>query len=337
MENLKDGLNFSALSSLKKTEKILDSNENIEFKAVKFRRENYDDYLFRPSSLGRIATVANKPLTDRQHQLLLDYTEKLSLGQKLTERQMKDLNSINAKYKESKIIKLSDGAKTYLKQLVINDKFGRSKDIESKYLDKGIAMEEESIAMYSRVLGLDLHKNEKRLENEYFTGECDNCQGVIRDFKTSWDFTTFPILETELPNSNYYWQLQAYMDLWGIDESELIYCLVNTPFKMIDDELRRVEWKMQLLDCDGNVKDEKSKKIIVEKVKNMLFTIPALLEYCSQSSFIEAKWFVNTDYPFYEIPESERIKIFKVPKSEKDINYIKEIIKLARNYMNSLL
>jgi hypothetical protein len=125
---------------------------------------------------------------------------------------------------------LSVGAKTYILKLAKEFVYGYEEKITSKYMDKGILMEDESIKLYNSVFFTGHTKNIERKTNEWLTGECDIFTGnKIIDIKTSWSLATFPCIVDECVNKDYEWQLRAYMMLWNVDQAELAYCMVNTP------------------------------------------------------------------------------------------------------------
>jgi hypothetical protein len=124
----------------------------------------------------------------------------------------------------------------------------------------------------------------------------------LLDVKTSWDGTTFPFFEEEIPNKDYYYQLQGYMWLTGKEEALLVYCLTNTPFEMVEDEVRREHWKQHRLDEDDEIR-----------------------------GYIESK------HNFDHIPKEKRIKVFRIKKDEAVIEAIKEKIEIAREYYNELI
>lgn len=131
---------------------------------------------------------------------------------------------------------LSVGAKTYIRELVAQELFGVDFEVSSKHMEKGNRCEPESIALLNRVRGLDLVKNVDRKHNEFITGECDLFDQSARrghDLKTSWSIATFPICLTDCEDKLYEWQMRGYMWLWGADEWEVNYCLVNTPEELI--------------------------------------------------------------------------------------------------------
>lgn len=127
---------------------------------------------------------------------------------------------------------LSAGCKTYIKELVKEDLFNYRTTIDSKYLTKGIDMEDTSIDLYNEVHGTLYLKNTERLSNEFITGECDiNAGDKIIDIKSSWSLETFPASPEDIDavKTGYEWQLRGYMMLYNKPKAELAYCMVSTP------------------------------------------------------------------------------------------------------------
>jgi len=204
----------------------------------------------------------------------------------------------------SKTEQLSKTTKTYIQELVLVHKYGIKKEWSSRYTDKGNECEEDSITLANEVLNVGfIYKNEEHFQNDYVTGTPDvNTNEVLLDIKTSFDGTTFPFFEEEIPNKDYYYQLQGYMWLTGKEESLLVYCLTNTPSEIVEDEIRRAHWKEHKL--------EESEEI---------------------RHFVEAK------HNFDHIPLEKRVKVFKIQKDEAVIEAIKEKIELAREYYNKII
>lgn len=135
---------------------------------------------------------------------------------------------------KSKSEVLSVGAKTYIKKLAKEFVYGYDEVITSKYMDKGIQVEDESIALYNRVFLTDYSKNTERKTNDWITGECDIFTGSkVIDIKSSWSLATFPCFKEDATDKQYEWQLRAYMMLWNCNEAELAYCMVSTPDELI--------------------------------------------------------------------------------------------------------
>jgi len=198
----------------------------------------------------------------------------------------------------------SQTTKMYIQELVLRDKYGIQKEFSSRYTDKGNEVEDKSIELCNNVLDLGfLWKNEDYFENDYITGTPDvNTDTFLLDVKSSWDATTFPFFESELPNKDYFYQLQGYMWLTGKEKSLLCYCLINTPPLIVEDEIRREHWKLHLIDEDLGLREHVLKK-----------------------------------HNFDHIPMEKRIRVYEVEKDEQVIETLKEKIELAREYYEMLM
>lgn len=268
--------------------------ENVKLK----HRVDFSDYVFRCSSIGVLMTGQKLGLTKKQEETLSDLREKMKSG-RITENQIVLFGELLGK-KNAKP-ELSTTAKNYLELLHKEEVFNRRYEVRSKYLDKGIQVEEQSLSLYTRVCNKLVIKNKTRFCNDYITGEPDNVEDVVRDFKSSWDFTTFPLYEKEIPTTNYYWQLQGYMELTGREEAELIYCLVDSPEMIVDDEIRRLSWKSGCIEVPEDLEKE-----------------------------------IKANMAYKDIPESMRVKIFRLKKDPEAIKSLYKVIDLARAYLNDL-
>lgn len=126
---------------------------------------------------------------------------------------------------------LSKTAQTYAKEWVLSKIYGVNKNISSKYTEKGIRLEDDAIDYVAENLyNTMMFKNEEYFEDEYFTGTPDIIlKDEIIDIKCPYEWHNFPLLEDELPNKDYYYQLQAYMHLTGRKKAKVIYVLMDTP------------------------------------------------------------------------------------------------------------
>lgn len=131
---------------------------------------------------------------------------------------------------------LSAGAKTYIRELAQQEILGVEFSFSSKEAQKGIEVEDQSIALLNRVRGLSLTKNTERRSNGLITGECD-LYDIERkrghDLKSSWSAKTFPGWSIDCEDNLYEWQMRGYMMLWDADEWEVNYALVDTPERLI--------------------------------------------------------------------------------------------------------
>jgi hypothetical protein len=170
---------------------------------------------------------------------------------------------------------LSAGCKTYIKELVKEDLFGYKSTIDSKYLTKGIDLEDTSIDLYNEVHGTLYLKNTERLENEFITGECDiNAEDKIIDIKSSWSLETFPASPEDVNNKDYEWQLRGYMMLYNKPKAELAYCMVSTPDYLLKDwdnlDIHKVDKHDPFLrvTCISFERDTEKEELIAQRVKD---------------------------------------------------------------------
>lgn len=123
---------------------------------------------------------------------------------------------------------LSATAQSVIKDMVDSELYNTPLFISNKYLSKGIECEDDSIELFNNVFFKSLVKNDKRLTNDYITGECDLLDGdTVIDIKTSWSLKTFA--EQRRKATIYEWQLRGYMWLYDKDKACTAHCLVDTP------------------------------------------------------------------------------------------------------------
>jgi len=207
----------------------------------------------------------------------------------------------------SKTELLSKTAKTAVEEQLLFNEFGIKKDFSNRYTERGTNQEEDSILFFSKVSGhFGVFKNEKKYKNDYFVGTPDIVTDeAIIDIKTSWDATTFPFFESELPTKDYLYQVLAYMDLTGLKKGYVAYCLINHTEDAIQDEIRRETWKLKAIDPT----DEQALEI-EQKVRDKM--------------------------QYDRIPENLRVKIFEVEYNEDTINEMKQRVEECREYYNML-
>ena len=199
---------------------------------------------------------------------------------------------------------LSQTAKTYIQELVLEHKYGIKKEFSSRYTDKGLQCEDEAISLVNDVLGLGfIFKNEEHYSNDFITGTPDvNTNEILLDVKCSYEASTFPFFETEIPTLAYFYQLQGYLWLTGKNEALLCYCLVNTPIEIVEDEIRREHWKHFKIDEDAEIRE-----------------------------------FVEKKHNFDQIPDNRKVKVFTIERDETVIWAIQNKVEEARIYYNNLI
>lgn len=182
--------------------------------------------------------------------------------------------------------------------------YGRRIEFDNKYTKKGRDVEDQSLQMIEERFGLGmLLKNDKRMENDFLTGECDTkTKEMVIDAKSSWDINTFPLFETEL-DSDYEWQGQGYMELYGLKKCMVAYCLTDTPPDLIDREVHHRATKL------GYDEDEK----------------------------IDLYEVVYKELTYDDIPLEKRVKAFQFEKRAEAMKEVKERVLLARDFILNVL
>ena len=199
---------------------------------------------------------------------------------------------------------LSQTAKTYIEEIAIEDKYGIKKDFWSRYTQKGISVEDDAIKLVNDVLDVGfIYKNEQQYENDWVKGTPDVItDNVLLDVKSSYDATTFPFFATEVPNAMYFYQLQTYMWLTNKQSSLLCYCLVNTPFEIVEDEVRKEHWRQYKIDED-----------------------------------LEIREYIESKHNFDHIPKENKVKVFEIKRDDEVIEKIKEKVELSRLYYKQII
>lgn len=157
----------------------------------------------------------------------------------LTEIMEKDLQLLLEKQANPE---LPAGAKTYVKKWLKRKLFNRKEDWKAIVVEKGLMVEQDSISLLGRLLGIEVEKNDEFFdEHEFIHGSPDVItHDTVRDIKSSWDLFTFPMFDDKLPKQEYWWQLQGYMILTGLRKASLDYVLIDTPMPLIILDLKKL-------------------------------------------------------------------------------------------------
>lgn len=275
---------------------------------------NFDKYTFRCHMLGYIMTEPKgKSNKQKYDELLISYGKKSEALAGCTEKQVKateklvdEISQISARMDALKpvldVVNLSQTCKTKLAEIYTTETTGRTKDIKSKYFEKGLAVEEDCITAYSLLTGEFHKKNKLRKNNGIIEGETDflNLWKVI-DTKGSWDIFTFDATAFKCINPIYDWQLQGYMWLFERQTAELVYCLINTPEHLILHEERKL-----LYEFVGSEEDYK--------------------EACLE---------LRKKHIYDDLPLERKIRVYKVERDEEKIGRIEKRVMECRAYLNT--
>lgn len=162
---------------------------------------------------------------------------------------------------------LSETTKSLCYQIIARD-IGALRQWTSRYIEKGIIMEDESIMFVNKVLGTNYSKNYTSYDGGAITGTPDIItDDMIIDIKNSFEVETHlkNITQEELPK-NYFYQLQSYMALTGKDKAKVLYVLMPTPEYLLEKQARALEYKYQ--DYDKALEVLKATNEVISSLPN---------------------------------------------------------------------
>jgi hypothetical protein len=140
---------------------------------------------------------------------------------------------------------LSQSCISYLEKWCNEWIYGRRIEFTSKMTDKGNLVEEDSIIYASghiAEMGLSSKNVVSFRGDEWIEGTPDVLTGeYVFDVKSSWTHDTFPLYYSEIPTTDYDWQVKGYMYLTGRRKGRVLYVLMSMPEEMLRKEAR---WKL---------------------------------------------------------------------------------------------
>lgn len=253
------------------------------------------EFKIRCSAIGKIM-AGTIGLTEKQTELYNELSAKPTLTIKQAETKA-DL------YAKSLNKELPQTAKSYCEEWLKEQLYQRRKEFSNKYTQKGLIVEDNSIDFIAERLGYGmLFKNEKHYSNEFIEGTPDIVVNKAIDAKNSWDVFTFPLFDTEIPNMDYWWQGQGYMELTGLKQYVLAYVLSDTPDNLIEREIRSYCYQNGIEDIDSDLYEMFHAKMTYQDVKPEL-----------------------------------KFKKFEFAYDTEAIKRIEERVKLCRKYIETLL
>jgi hypothetical protein len=231
---------------------------------------------------------------------------------------------------------LSETTKSALLEVYVANKYNRYKEVSNKYIEKGLAVENDAIDMWRRHRGEIVFKNEELFANEYIKGTPDllikdDETGLVvnvPDIKSSWSIHTFMDAKMDDIIKDYYWQGQAYCWLTGAPRATFCFVLVNAPIEMINDEKYRLARRLNLIDPQGDPTFIKKAKSIE---RNMIYDMQQFLR-----DYPDANLESDLSEWTYDIPVQERIHEKVVEFDQAAIDKLMERVPMWREYLESL-
>ena len=228
--------------------------------------KNFNKKTFRASSVGKLMGEAKSKssiskLEDKNQEIaeleakMKEVVEEKRNGKAYLNQEIKlgklqqekeELESI-VEEEKNQLPQLPDTCISYLIQVYVEDVYGIKENIHSKYFEKGLAKEEEGIALASEAHDCFYMKcDEPRKFNDFFQGECDilhiNEEGKkkIVDIKNCWDLFTFFKAKNKETKKEYKYQGIVYLKLYDAELFNLVYTLCNMPENLQVDECKRI-------------------------------------------------------------------------------------------------
>lgn len=174
--------------------------------------------------------------------------------------------------KKNRPFELSDTAKGMIDDVWLNNVKGIPNLVTSKYMEKGLWMEEEAISLLTEIDGFFYEKNKERKFDDMFTGECDIINAipgvgkVIQDVKCSWSVKTF--MEAAELTLLREWQGRVYLELYDADEFWLRPCLMDAPSHILEGERYRFAIKHGIIDHE----EPEAAKLLEAFERTMVFS-----------------------------------------------------------------
>ena len=224
---------------------------------------------------------------------------------------------------------LSTTAKKEVQKIWLQNEKGFIKNLDNKYVMKGLYNEETGIELIGDIEGQFFLKNEERITIGNITGECDIIHTynsvdelpewrklmedgetkfplkVVKDVKCSFDAETFMNAEF---SSMYETQLRVYMMLYNADEAHLQYCLTDAPDHIFEIETWKIKNKYGIIDTDSEI----AKPLFDQLKRNLIYS----------------------DNPNYTA--EERLKSYMVRRDENLDQEILDVIPMALEYYKTI-
>lgn len=217
---------------------------------------------------------------------------------------------------------LPQGAITKLEQIFNHLFWGRRKILISKYLDKGIIVEEDSLELLSEIENHQFWKNDQFIENDYLQGTYDTMDDrgstKVIDAKSNFELETH---QKATLTDLYEWQLKGYCWILGIRDGELVHCLVNTPSHIIKREEKSLWYSMGMPEDD----EERWVAAVSQLERNHIFDIHKFRIDNPHHDLTNTVW--------KDIPAHMRIKRFPVRLENSDVEHMTRRSKMCKEWL----
>lgn len=202
---------------------------------------------------------------------------------------------------------MGETCKQYLMQIWIEEMYGRKKEFTNKYVEKGLATEEDGITLYSLCTGDYFVKNKQKFSNDFVCGTPDVITDTeIIDIKSSWSIHTFHETLVKAQNKNYRYQLMTYMALTEKKVARLVYVLVDAPDFLVEREKDYLARNMGLIDRDAS---------------------PEYLEACEE---------IEKSMRFGDIDKKKRYIEYTINYDQSEMDKVYKRVQECRGFLNAI-
>ena len=258
----------------------------------------YHTYMVSASAIHEIMGAAKMgSVTAKQADTIADYSGR----ETLTDNQEKELARLIAK-RDAKP-ELPVGAKTHCKKWLKTKIYGREKSFSSVQTDKGNIVEDEAIKLIGEHLERPfMVKEDEAPANDGYikTRGCDVLErDSVGDNKSSWDFDTFPLFQTE-PEKGHKLQVNGYLSIFDRPMGWVAYTLMDAPGSIVH---KLTEWECRDLGIPYDLD-------VFDKIKD--------------------------HYTYSDYAIELRVKVFWFDRDDALIKAIHDRVELCRDYIKTL-
>jgi hypothetical protein len=270
------------------------------------------------TSLGNLTTSAqgSNPPTEKQWRDFFNHVNKPV--EKLTSPQMFAIREIVNKQIDYNPEQLSQTVINEMCEIYALEKYGKRTisggGTKPHSLDKGRIGEYAAIDLLSKIDNYSYKKNERFISNAYFKGKPDILISIgdtlkdivgVKEIKVPYDYPSFLKLYNDPIDKDNSWQMQGYMDILKLDESELVHCLVSMPETMLNSRMEELCARLKIIGiCDDEI-----------------------TQRCD---------FLKNDMVYDNIPDEEKIIRYTVYRNQQRAKEARGRVKLARKWITQL-
>ena len=223
-----------------------------------------------------------------------------------------------------------------LYQIASEEVLGIKPLLATKSITRGIDQENDSVEIVNNVLGLELKKNSKRFEDDFFSGEPDILyKDSVIDIKTCETKASFDAKTLKMAIDDYFWQLYGYKRLIKASKYFIVYVLPSYPEKVIK--------KIVLNHFNKTVSFEEADYYFNSfKVYGLGGTIeqePLITKFQKDKimSLFDVYNQEFNNYNYDRLPENTRVKVFQIDGLDKiNHNIVNKILEKSREDLVSV-